>query len=187
MSLPNYPVFEQNGNLFVSDSGGWHENNGCIYRISASGEARVVSTMASAFPNGMALSPDNRSLYVVLSNLPGVVKLALNDDGSVGAPHRVVELPGCVPDGVAFDEQGTLYISCYVPDLIYRLSTRDELAVLLEDPERTLIAAPTNIAFVGNDRETLAVSNYGGWHLTAVKLSSLGTRLHYPSAIVGRE
>lgn len=182
MALPNVAVFDCAGNLFVTDSGGWHENNGCVYRIAPGGEARVVTTQAAAFPNGMALSPDDRNLYVVLSNLPGVVRLALNDDGSAGPPQPVVELPGCVPDGVAFDKQGALYISCYVPDLIYRLSTTGELTVLVEDPERTLIASPTNIAFAGSDLSMLVAANYGGWHLTQTAMPVPGAPLHYPPA-----
>ena len=180
MVLPNYAVFDLAGNLYVSDSGGWHENNGCIFQIAPAGETRVVSTQASAFPNGMALSPDGAELYVVLSNLPGVVKLSIASDCALGAPQLVVELSGTVPDGLAFDAQGGLYISCYAPDAIYRLSANGELAVVVEDKERTTIASPTNIAFAGSDLTTLVAANFGVWHLTQSKMSVPGSALHYP-------
>ena len=180
MTLPNFPVFDRAGNLFVSDSGGWHENNGCVFRITPRGESQVVSGEATAFPNGMALSPDGQGLYVVLSNLPGIVKLPLESDGSVGAPQLVVELPRTVPDGLAFDIEGGLLISCYAPDTICRLAPNGELAVVVEDAERTLISSPTNVAFVGSDLSTLVAANYGCWHLTQAKMPVPGAPLKYP-------
>ena len=180
MKTPNYAVFDRAGNLYVSDSGGWHENNGCIFLITPAGATRVVSTQASAFPNGMALSPDGGELYVVLSNLPGIAKLSLKGDGIAGAPQLVIELPGTVPDGLAFDALGGLYISCYTPDAIYRLSTAGELVVVVEDDERTTISAPTNLAFAGPGLSTLVAANFGVWHLTQTRMTVPGLPLQYP-------
>jgi gluconolactonase len=92
----------------------------------------------------------------------------------------VVELPGTVPDGVAFDTDGNLYISCYRPDRIYRLSPTGNLDVLAEDYEGTLIAAPTNIVFCGPELGTLISANLGRWHLTRYNVKSKGMSLHYP-------
>jgi gluconolactonase len=128
----------------------------------------------------MALSPDGSQLYVVLSNLPGMVKLPVANDGSLGSPQLIIELPHKVPDGLAFDREGALYISCYAPDLIYRLTRSGELSVLVEDFERTMIASPTNLAFADSDLSTLVVSNFGGWHLSTTKTSVPGCPLHYP-------
>jgi gluconolactonase len=180
MKTPNYAVFDGAGNLYVSDSGGWHENNGCLFLVTPKGETRIISTQLTAFPNGMALSPDSRYLYVVLSNLPGVVKLAVETNGSVAPPQLVVELPGIVPDGLAFDQKGGLCISCYTPDVIYRLSADGKLAVLVEDRERTVIASPTNVAFAGVDLSTLVASNLCGWHLNTMKMQVPGAPLYYP-------
>lgn len=180
MITPNFAVFDRNGNLYVSDSGDWHGNNGCLYLITPDRETRVISTKLSAFPNGMAHSPDGAYLYVVLSNLPGVVKLPTDKNGLVGLPEPVIELPSTVPDGLAFDRDGALYISCYTPDVIYRLTTSGELEVLVEDPERTLIASPTNVAFAGSDLTMLVASNLCGWHLSKMRMTASGFPLHYP-------
>lgn len=180
MITPNFPVFDRLGNLYVSDSGDWHGNNGCLYLITPDQETRVISTQLAAFPNGMALSPDGAYLCVVLSNLPGVVKLLTDKNGLAGLPEPVIELPGIVPDGLAFDREGALYISCYTPDIIYRLTTSGELEVLVEDPERTLIASPTNVAFAGSDLSMLVASNLCGWHLSKMRMTAIGSPLHYP-------
>jgi gluconolactonase len=180
MKTPNYALFDRAGNLYVSDSGDWHENNGCLFLVTPNGQTRIISTQLTAFPNGMALSPDSSYLYVVLSNLPGVVKLALEKDGSVGPPQSVVELPGIVPDGLAFDQEGSLYIACYTPDVIYRLSADGKLALLVEDRERTAIASPTNVAFAESDLSTLVASNLCGFHLNKLKMQVPGAPLYYP-------
>jgi sugar lactone lactonase YvrE len=180
MVQPNYALFDPAGNLFVSDSGGWHEDNGCLFRIAPGGQTCVASDRVTAFPNGMALHPDGHALYVVLSNLPSVVKLPLADDGSVGAPQPVVEMPGVVPDGIAFDREANLYISCYAPDLVYRLSVDGQLEVFAQDEERTMLSSPTNLAFGGPDLATLAVANYGCWHVLQTKAAVPGCELHYP-------
>ena len=57
------------------------------------------------------------------------------------------------------------------------------LEVLAEDPEGTVIAAPTNCAFVGADLATILVPNIGRWHATRFRVPGLvGVPLFYPSA-----
>jgi gluconolactonase len=180
MAIPNYPVFDTAGNLYVTDSGGWHENNGCLFRIRPTGDTEVVGEAASQFPNGLALSPDGADLYVVLSNTSSVVRMAVQTDGRLGQPQPVVTLPRTIPDGLAFDVQGNLYISCYTPDVIYRLSPSGELATLAEDWQSVTFATPTNIAFCGTDRRTLVVASLSRWHLTKGPVPIPGQLLNYP-------
>lgn len=180
MAVPNYPVFDAAGNLYVSDSGGWKEFGGCLFRIRPGGETDVVGEGLEAFPNGMALHPDGARLYVVLSNLPGVVSVALHDDGSLGPPATIVELPRTVPDGLAFDVAGNLYIACYTPDVIYQLSPESDLSILAEDWEGTILASPTNLAFAGPERRTLVVASLSRWHLTKGEMPVAGAPLRYP-------
>ncbi|MGH9160964.1 MAG: SMP-30/gluconolactonase/LRE family protein [Vicinamibacteraceae bacterium] len=180
MANPNYPVFDRDGNLYVTDSGRWQQHDGCLYCIRPGGETALVSQKVTHFANGCCLSHDGRSLYVVMSLMPGVVKLPIRTDGSLGDPEPVVDLPGTVPDGVAFDVQGHLYVSCYAPDIIYRVSPSGELTVLAHDPLRITFASPTNIVFSGEDRKTLVVSNLARWHLSKAQMPHAGQPLNYP-------
>ena len=181
MVVPNYPVFDRKGNLYVSDSGGWKEDNGRLFRVAPGGHTEVLGSEVSRFPNGLALSPDGAYPYVVVSNTSSVVRLALRADGSTGPPDTVVELPRTVPDGLAFDRDGNLYIACYTPDVIYRLDPDHDLQVVVEDWESTLIATPTNIAFAGADLSTLVVASLSRWHLAKARLPVPGQPLHYPT------
>jgi len=183
MATPNYPVFDAVGNLYVSDSGGWHEHNGCIFRVRPGGATEVLSDEVVDFPNGMALHPDGTHLYVVVSQAqpPGVVRIALNGDGSAGSPERVAGLPYNVPDGVAFDEERNLYIACYTPDVIYRVKPDGQIDVVASDWESVTFATPTNLAVCGQDRRTLVVASLSRWHLTKGHMSIPGARLQYPN------
>ncbi len=144
------------------------------------GETRVISTELTHFPNGMALSADGKYLYVVMSNIPGVLRVPVHDDATVGPPEPVVTLPKQVPDGVALDVEGNLYISCYTPDVIYRLTPDGVIDVLAEDWESVTFATPTNIAFGGPDLKTLFVASLSRWHLTKGPMPIAGLPLRCP-------
>jgi gluconolactonase len=178
---PNYPAFDALGNLYVCDSGDWKANNGGIQKIAPGGEARVWCSELDQFPNGLCLGPDGAYLYVVMSlDTPRVARVKIEADGSAGAVETVIELPGTVPDGAAFDTGGNLYISTYRPDRIYRLAPGGGLDVLAEDYEGTLMASPTNIAFCGRDRDILLSTNLGRWHITRYEAGATGMALQYP-------
>lgn len=175
-------MFAPDGSLYVSDSGTWNGDDGCLFRVAPDGTASVFSDRITAFPNGLAIDPAACYLYVVLSQGPAVVRLAPGG----GDPETVVRLPGNVPDGLAFDEAGNLSISCYTPSVIYRLAggaAGRRLEVLVTDWEATQIATPTNIAFCGSDRRQLVVASLSRWHLACTRMGVGGARLFYPSLV----
>lgn len=180
MITPNFPAFDVAGNLYVADSGTWHGNNGCIYRIQPGGSTQVVSTEFSQFPNGLAISPDGRELYVALSNVPSVAKASILPDGRLSTPKTVVKLPRTIPDGLAFDQAGNLFIACYTPDIIYRYTPSGTLSEWAEDWESTVIASPTNVVFGGADLKTMFVASLARWHVACVDVAVAGSPLNYP-------
>ena len=165
--VPNYPAFDADGNLYVCDSGDWHADNGIVYRIKPGGEAEVWDRRPKEFPNGLCMGPGGEDIYVAMSvNPPRVDRIRIEADGSPGRMETVAEFPRTVPDGVAFDVNGNLYVSMYRPDVIYRRTPDGQIDILAEDFEGTLIAAPTNIAFCGRNRDVLLSTNLGRWHIT---------------------
>ena len=187
MSLPNFPVFDSLGNLFVSDSGVWGEATGRIYRIDPLGRTELWSKDAVHFTNGLAFDRAGEFLYVVESTLPGISRIRIAADGSAGEREVVVEMPGTVPDGIAIDVEGTLYIACYRPDRIYTFSPTGELSVFADDYQGTEIGAPTNVAFGDPDLKTLYVASLARWHVGAISVAVPGLPLHRPNPIALRE
>lgn len=179
--LPNWGAFDSSGNYYVTDSGEWRKGNGCIFVVRPPGITELWTEEAMDFPNGCALSTDEKWLYVVESVPPRIVKFEIRPDGSAGPRVIVLEMPGAVPDGVAVERDGSLIIACYRPDAIYRWNSETGLTVLASDPEGTVLAAPTNVVFVGNELDRWVVPNLGRWHLTSGS-GVHGTALFYPTS-----
>ena len=181
MRVPNYPVFDKSGNLYVSDSGTWRGRNGFIWKVARGGNAEIWDRQANGFTNGMCLSADGHFLYVVESCPPLISRIAINSDGSAGARAIIVELPRQVPDGIAFDVNGDLYISLYNPNIVYRLKASGELITLYDDWEQMTLAAPTNIAFGGPGMRTLIIASLCGWSVHTAPMAAPGLPVHYPA------
>ncbi len=174
---PNFSVFDREGNLYVSESGHFHEDDGRIWVVRPGGRAEVLREDVTAFPNGLALSAGDAYLYVVASTLPGVVRVPL----AGGPPETVAVFEQKVPDGLAFDAEGKLYVSFYTPDEIWRVTPTGEAELFASDWESTTLAAPTNLAFCGPGLRTLVVASLGRWHLAKTDVVVAGQPLHYPS------
>lgn len=168
MSCPNYAVVDEpRGYLYVSDS---QECGPGIWRCHLeSGEAEMWYDGDCVFANGMALSPDGNELYVVESFAEKVSRIAIAADGSAAAKTDVFRVPGTVPDGLAFDRRGTLYVSCYAPAQIYRYHVSEGVLELLVHDTRSLtLIQPTNIAFRGE--KELFCANLGGSIVTRIEI-----------------
>lgn len=182
MICPNAGVFAADGTLYVSDSGNWRAENGCIWMIRPGGETELLSDEVRAHSNGIAIHPVDGSLYCVESLRPAIMRVPLGADGRASGPAEVVLplTPEIIADGIAFANDGSLLIACYTPDVIYRLSADRKLTVLAYDPHRVTLAAPTNVAFAGPALTSLVVSSLGRWHLTRMELDEPGAPLNYP-------
>ncbi|WP_306119084.1 MULTISPECIES: SMP-30/gluconolactonase/LRE family protein [unclassified Roseitalea] len=172
IAVPNYPVVDDaNGWLYVSDSHGWDEPGGGIYRYDLrTGEGGLWSSTPMHFANGMAMAPDGSGLYVVESTAARLSFVPIAADGSAGAPRVVTNGLSQVPDGVLVMPNGDLMVSCYEPGRIYRYSERNGLELVIHDPNAVILAHPTNIALTG---ERLITASLGRWHLAEVDLSAL--------------
>ncbi len=177
LTLPNYPAFAADGTVYFADSGRWGRADGRVHRLAADGTVEVFSEQLRDFPNGCAVTPDGRHLWMVESHSPTVNRFDL----ATNELDEVTRLPGTVPDGIAFTDDGGVVVSCYRPDRIVHIDRTGHVETIAEDPRGTLLAAPTNIVFVGERRDRLISSNLGRWHLTSI--SDLGLRglpLHHP-------
>jgi len=179
MGNPNWGVFDDAGNYYVTDSGHWKQNDGCIFRVSPSGATSIWSEEPSNFPNGACLSADGSELLVLESCTPALVRIPIAADGTAGAREVVAKLEGAVPDGVTLDDEGRAYVFNYRPDRIDRVWPDGRVEVLAEDPEGTLLSAPTNGVWIGEGR--CVTGNLGRWHLTLCEWNGVrGVPLRYP-------
>jgi sugar lactone lactonase YvrE len=176
-SIPNFAAFDEKGKLYVSDSGAFRQVNGKIFCFDQSGNGHIWHYGPFNFANGMALSKDEKYLYVVCTWLPGVERIRINDDGTAGQRAVFVTLPKTCPDGIAFDAEENLYISCYAPNAIYKVNTQGEISTVIEDWEAHTLSNPTNIAFGGKDMKQLYAANLGRWHICRMDMETAGLPL----------
>jgi gluconolactonase len=173
---PNFSVFDSRGNLYFSDSGEWKQDDGVLYRMDADGQISPFAAGPFHFPNGLALDREEKYLYVVESNLDRVLRIEVHE-GTAGSTEVYAEGLVRVPDGLAFDALGNLYVTTYASNCIYRVSPDRRVRVLCQDVENLLLCQPTNCAFGGPDFDQLYVSNLGRDHISVLDLRIKGQRL----------
>jgi gluconolactonase len=124
---PNDGVFKSNGDLYFTDPSyglvGLNSDpakeidfNG-VYRISASDGQVTLLSRELTFPNGIAFSPDEKTLYVANSDPKRAIWMAfpVQDDGTIGAGRVFADVTSMVgskpglPDGMKVDQAGNLF------------------------------------------------------------------------------
>ena len=172
--IPNFPAFDAEGRLYVSDSHAFGVPGPGIWRIDREGRAELWYDRDVVFANGLAIAEDGRSVYVAETFAHRVFRVPIEADGSAGDRVDVAELPDSWPDGLALDRDGNLYVGCYEPSRVLRVSPSGAVETLYHDRSAHTLAHPTNLAFRGT---TLFTSNLGRWHLTRLEVGVPGLAL----------
>lgn len=85
----------------------------------------------------------------------------------------------CVPDGLAFDAEGGLLISCYQPNQLWRWTVESGLQLVLDDWSGEFILSPTNVAFYGDGLSRLALASLCGHDIVTIKAPVAGCPIQY--------
>ncbi|HWB52979.1 MAG TPA: SMP-30/gluconolactonase/LRE family protein, partial [Tepidisphaeraceae bacterium] len=173
---PNFGVFNSRGDYYVTDSGNWGKKNGALLRFDVAGKGEKIAG-PFGYANGLALSADERKLYMVESDFNRVWRFELDENGNVTKQGVFAENVGRMPDGLALDERQNVYASCYASDEIWRISPSGEMALFAWDPWAILLSRPTNMAFDPNDPEMMYVANLGRTSVTRARVGVRGQRL----------
>jgi gluconolactonase len=125
----------------------------------------VSREQLGAEPNGIALSPDDKYLYLsagTMSPDPKVMRYPVNADGSVG-PGELFTHGSGIGDGMKTDRAGNLWSTEPVPGTVRITSPTGRLLGLLHmptpgdaEPRKTTCASA--LAFGGDDAKTLYVT-----------------------------
>lgn len=81
-----------------------------IYHISPKGELEAAVKMAGR-PNGIAFSPDGKQLYVVESDSRNILVWDVDRNGALSGQKVLAHASSGVPNGIAVDSEGKLYIA----------------------------------------------------------------------------
>jgi gluconolactonase len=178
MRVPNFPVFGPDGSLYVSDSGSWDVADGVIYRFAPRGSGSVFHAGPFHYANGLAIDAMGEFLYIAETGRHCVVRVRIADGGAA-VPEPVCRPRSLhwMPDGLALDAAGNLYVTMYGSDRIYRIAPGGQPEVLVRDVLGVTLNRPTNCAFGGPAFDRLFIANLGGRHLSVVDLGQQGQPL----------
>ena len=162
-----------------------------VYRIDPDSKVSLALTQPEIQrPNGIALSPDEKTLYLVDSSpvIGGnrrIWAFDLTCDGTLSGQRSVYDFaPGRGGDGMAVDQNGNLYVAAGISrprgphetaDVapgIYVMTPQGKLLGRIPVAEDVL----TNVTFGGNDLKTLYVT--AGKTLLSVRVNVPGFVVH---------
>ncbi|HLZ85435.1 MAG TPA: SMP-30/gluconolactonase/LRE family protein [Caulobacteraceae bacterium] len=98
--LWNEIVIDGRGNAYV--------NGGCLALVTPDGRARALAD-GFAFPNGMAITPDNRTLIIAESHGRRLTAFDIAADGALGGRRVWADLGDGFPDGICIDGEGCVW------------------------------------------------------------------------------
>ena len=160
-NAPNDLVIDARGGIYFTDP---HyrapeplpQGKTAVYYLAANGEIhRLVDDLNA--PNGVILSPDEQTLYVIPSQQAEMMAYPVQGPGKLGRGRVFCQLKqpagqtNSGGDGMTVDVQGNLYIASALGLQVY--SPRGQLRGILQVPEQ-----PANVTFGGADRKTLFVT-----------------------------
>jgi gluconolactonase len=165
---PNDVTIDAKGRLYFTDMAG-----AAVYRIDEPGKiARILTAPEIQRPNGIQVSPDDKTLYLVEANgaqdgARMIRAYDLQPDGTVRNMRVHYNFyPGRSADGMSIDTQGNLYASAGLhrrrgtsetldtPCGVHVISPQGKRIQFIPIPEDTI----TNNAFGGPDMKTLYVT-----------------------------
>ncbi len=177
LGAPNDLVIDKQGRIYftsrLTNDDPKKGNVNSVYRIDPDGKVdRILHAPGIDMPNGIELSPDEKTLYLVESD--GREKKSrciraydLRADGSVANGRVLIDFyPGRSGDGMCVDAEGNLYIAAGLHETrktsetldtkpgIHVVTPAGKLVAFVETPEDTI----TNCTFGGPDRKTLYVT-----------------------------
>jgi len=184
MQFPNFCVFDDQGNLYVSDTGSSRRNaqvykpDGKIFRISPTGHCELFGEGLYQ-ANGLAMRRGEAALYVIQSAIDNVLRLEIQPDGRLGKASVYARDLNGLPDGMAFTEAGDLLVVTGMHEIIYRVTTTGRTEIFLEDRNAEKLVAPANPAFGGANLDELYITNLIGNSVSRIRGVPRGQALYH--------
>jgi gluconolactonase len=155
LNAPNDIVVREDGNAYFTDPAFGNQQDAReldfygVYRIPKNGELEAIARWKTR-PNGIALSPNGRVLYVTDSDARNVKAFDLDRQGKASNERVfIASVPG-VPAGIRTDVKGNLWVA---GKALYTYSAKGELLHILG-----LGQTPSNLAFGESDFESLFIT-----------------------------
>ena len=175
LNAPNDIVVRRDGHVYFTDPAFGNQEDAReldfygVFHITPKGDVELAAKWKTR-PNGIALSPTGRILYVSDSDSRLVRAYDLDRAGAASNERVALEkIPG-VPDGLRTDEKGNLYVAA---KNVYVYSPGAKLLGTIETGE-----TPSNLAFGDADLATLFITARSSVY--RVRLGVKGALQYFP-------
>jgi len=162
-------TFDAEGNLYFTDQGqtGLHDPTGRVYRLRPSGQLDLLLSNVPS-PNGIALDPSQRFLYVAATRANSVWRMPLLPDGSVSKAGAFQTFFGnSGPDGLAMDVGGRLVVAYASLGGAFVLDAQGWCTHFVRSPIGLHGGTVTNIAFRPGTNQLVLTESGSGTVLVA--------------------
>lgn len=180
---PDDLAFDQEGNLYVSDSRGMSEGEakGRVVRIDRGGKNATVLADELAAPNGISFDTEYRGLWVSELTQNRVSYLRLDGKGQVVSRHTAIRVDGGIAqtDSIAVDADGNLYQALHGRPAMAVYDRHGERLATVEVPARAAggLESATNVAITpGGTKAYMTVSGPAGGYLYSFDALAEGVR-----------
>jgi gluconolactonase len=184
---PNDIVFDREGGFYFTDLGKNRQRDrdwGGVYYAKADGSHIVEIAHPFLSPNGIGLSPDERTLYVAETEggrlwafdivSPGVIKRQPFPSPN-GARYVFSEAGYHRFDSLAVDAEGNVCVATLISGAITVIAPNGRLVRRVKTPD----VFTTNICFGGADLKTAYITLSGVGHLIAMPWEEAGLTLNF--------
>ena len=176
-------VFDSQGHLYFSDQGqtGLHDPTGRLYRLRRNGQLDLLLDNVPS-PNGVALSSDEKLLFLGVTRGNAVWRVPLMGDGSVSKVSAFFTSYGpSGPDGLAVDVQGRLLVANPGLGYVWVLNHRAEPLQVIRSPLLPGMGLSlTNVAFGGPTRTMLYCTESVSGSILCAPMEVPGLAIHRP-------
>lgn len=149
---PNDIIFNSKDQLFASDPN-WKAGTGQLWRVDSGGKLKLL-TDEMGTTNGIALSPDEKKLYVNESVQRKIWVFDVDGSGDISNKRLFAEFPDFGFDGMACDQEGNLFVTRYGKGTIAILSPEGNVLREVELKGKNC----SNLVFGGDDGRTVYVT-----------------------------
>ena len=191
---PDDLVFDAAGGLWLSDWGKtrWRDRDVTgVYYVPPDGSGVREAIFPLNAPNGIALSPDGKRLYVAETYTRRVLYWTLSGPGQIAPNPRTFDgsylltaaMPGQgILDSMKVDAEGNVWVATMLPNGpdaasnggLTVVSPQGEVLQFLEIAVGSPTPLPSNLCFGGADRRTLYVTCGGSGLLVKARVSVPG-------------
>jgi gluconolactonase len=181
LTSANYPVMDAAGNIWCANSthaATWPQaldgrTDGFIFVLRPDGSSGIVAE-GLKFPNGMALSKDEKTLFCAQTSGADVMAFPILPGGMLGEGRRygpvlgLLQEAGAPPldpndlgytDGVGLDADGNLWVCLPAANKVVAILPSLEVVTVIHDPSGETVNHPTNVTWGGPDLKDLYIGS----------------------------